>query len=402
MSSGRKVPPKAPPLILLAIIIAVMAVAAVVIFVLPEEGSGNYRVLHHFAGFEGADPGGTPLLLNETLYGTASGGGEAGEGTLFYLDVSSNAFTLLTSFNGSNAGMPAQSVVAAQNGRLYGLSSQGGSLGAGTAYCIALNGTGLNLLASLGGWNGSTPLTQPVLSSDGVTLYCTAGQSGLSGFGTIFSINTITGELTVLHQFQGGPDGAMPYAPLLMAADGTTLYGTTFAGGNDHGTVYRLNTDGSGYEVIHAFSGYDGAGPRSGGLCLDPHGMLLGTTSQGGINGRGAVFSLFPDGSNYTMLHSFTGIDGSVPLSSLVYSSSTHLFYGTASQGGKNGQGTLFQMDENGTGFQVLFDFIGVLGAMPSGGMALDQTNGILYGTALSGGASGLGVLFSYTIAAKH
>ncbi len=391
-------------MIVFVIIVAIMLVAAVVIFVIPEEGSGNYRVLHHFQGADGANPGGTPLLSSNgtLLYGTAFGGGTHGIGTLYDLDVSGSAFVLLRSFDGVNGSLPSQGVVSAPNGpKLYGLTAQGGALGAGMVFVVAANGTELGILASLGGRNGSSPMSQPVLSADGATLYGTATQSGDNGLGTVFSINTATGELKVLHQFQGGTDGASPYSPLLIGADGATLFGMTLAGGNGYGTVYRLGLDGAGYAVIHSFSGYDGALPRLGGLCQDPHDVLYGMTSQGGLNGYGTVFSLLTDGGNFTTVHSFTGSDGSSPLATLAYSNSTHSLYGTANQGGKYGQGTLFQMDAKG-GFKVLFDFTGALGAMPTGGMALDEKNGMLFGVASGGGGSGLGVVYSYALSATH
>jgi uncharacterized repeat protein (TIGR03803 family) len=390
--------------IVLVIIVAIMLVAAVVIFLIPEDGVGNYRVLHHFSGAGGSGPSGTPLLSsNESaLFGTAFGGGAQGFGTLYRLDVPGGAFTLLRSYDGVNGSQPTQGVVFSSDGsQLYGLTTQGGSLGTGVGYGVGLNGSSFAVLASMGGSNGSSPMSQPVLSPDGGTLFGTATQSGQNGLGTIFSISTLTGELTVLHQFQGGTDGASPYSPLLLGADGVTLYGMTLAGGNGYGTIYRLGLNGSDYAVIHSFSGYDGALPRLGGLIQDPHGILYGMTSQGGLNGHGTLFSLHSNGDNFTMLHSFAGSDGSNPLATLIYSNSTHSLYGTASQGGKLGQGTLFQLDAAGD-FKVLFDFVSALGAMPSGGLALDAKNGILYGTASGGGSAGLGVIYSYTISATH
>lgn len=401
---GKAAPLKVPTSIVFVIIVAIMLVAAVVILAVPEDSSGNYHVLHHFQGADGINPGGTPLLSVDgaLLYGTAFGGGAQGIGTLYGLDILGGTFLWLRSFDGINGSLPAQGVASSPNGpQLYGLTAQGGALGAGLVYFVAANGTGFGILTSLGGMNGSSPMTQPVLSVDGATLYGTAMQSGDGGLGTVFSINTVTGALQVLHQFQGGADGASPYSPLLLGADGATLYGMTMAGGNGYGTVYRLGLNGSGYSVIHSFSGYDGAWPRLGGLCQDDHGTLYGMTSQGGLNGCGAVFSLQPDGGNFTLVHSFTGGDGSSPLATLIYGNSTHSLYGTASQGGKHGQGTLFQLDATG-GFKVLFDFTGPLGAMPTGGMALDAKNMMLYGTASGGGGSGLGVIYSYVLSATH
>jgi uncharacterized repeat protein (TIGR03803 family) len=381
------------PLIVLVLIVVVMVLAALVIFVMPDERSGNYAVLHHFSASDGAGPNGIALLGNGTgIIGSASAGGQYGQGTVYR--IGENAFTLLRicDANGSN---PAQGPVASvDNARLFGLTTDGGDLGAGTAYTMFVNGSGWMRLASFGGSNGSGPVAAPALSGDGTQLYCALGQSGL-GYGTIVSVDSASGAISVLYRFAGGSDGALPYSPLLLSEDNSHLYGMTYSGGNGYGTVFRVGTNGSDYRVLHAFTGSDGANPRLGGLCLDSHGTLYGTTSSGGLNGQGTVFSLHDDGSNFTVLHSFAGKDGSIPLSTLVYNNATHLFYGTASQGG-SGYGTLFQMSGDGSNFSVLFNFISTFGSMPTGPLLVDEKGKTLYGVATAGGANGLGVLYAY------
>jgi uncharacterized repeat protein (TIGR03803 family) len=73
---------------------------------------------------------------------------------------------------------------------------------------------------------------------------------------------------------------------------GSTLYGTGFAGGstNGNGTVFAVNTDGTGFTVLHTFNGSDGSGPASA-LMLSGN-TLYGTTSSGGTNGAGTIFAI--------------------------------------------------------------------------------------------------------------
>jgi uncharacterized repeat protein (TIGR03803 family) len=382
--------------VIIAAMIFIMVMAALVIFVMPEDRSGNYVALHHFAGWDGAGPNGILVLSNGTVIGTASAGGQYGQGTLY--TMSGTSFVLLSSCY-ANGSAPAQAPAAYMDDiHLYGLTSDGGAFGAGTAYAVMADGSGWTVLASFGGSNGSGPVAAPALSADGTHLYCALGQSGL-GYGTIVSVDTGSGEIKVLHQFSGGADGALPYSPLLLADD--VLYGMTYSGGNGYGTVFCVGTDGTGFQVLHAFTGSDGASPRLGGLILDSHGTLYGTTSSGGLNGQGTVFSLHEDGSNFTLLHSFTGKDGGAPLCSLVYNNATHLFYGTASQGG-SGYGTLFQMNGDGSGFTVLFSFANSLGSMPSGPLLVSADGKTLYGTATAGGGNGLGVIYAYGLSAGH
>src|SRR5262249_5917191 len=58
---------------------------------------------------------------------------------------------------------------------------------------------------------------------------------------------------TALHRFTRGSDGGGPYSTLVLV--GNTLYGTTLQGGNGkNGTVFKVSTDGSDFEVLHAFA----------------------------------------------------------------------------------------------------------------------------------------------------
>src|SRR6266566_2787823 len=98
--------------------------------------------------------------------------------------------------------------------------------------------------------------------------------------------------------------GGMPLAPLTLS--GNTLYGTALnGGGSDNGTVFAVNTDNTGFTNLHSFSisGGDGAFP-SAGLVLSGN-TLYGTASQGGSSGYGTVFVVNTDGTGFTNLHTF-------------------------------------------------------------------------------------------------
>src|SRR5207253_1413429 len=121
------------------------------------------------------------------------------------------------------------------------------------------------------------------------------------------------------------------------------LYGSTFWGGAfGLGTVFKLNKDGTGYQVLYSFQGppADGLGPA--GLFEGSDGALYSTTFLGGAFNRGCVFRLNKDGSGQTNLHSFSGTDGARPRAELI-EASDHLLYGTASIGGTEGAGTVFK-----------------------------------------------------------
>jgi uncharacterized repeat protein (TIGR03803 family) len=136
-----------------------------------------------------------------------------------------------------------------------------------------------------------------------------------------------------------------------MVLTGNTLYGTTSDGGENYGgTVFKINTDGSGFKLIWNFDSATDGGSPQGDLILSG-GTLYGTTSGGGVNGGGTVFALGTNGDNFTVLHSFatptadaggnyTNSDGGWSVAGLLLSGNT--LFGTTPYGGTNGVGTAY------------------------------------------------------------
>jgi uncharacterized repeat protein (TIGR03803 family) len=168
----------------------------------------------------------------------------------------------------------------------------------------------------------------------------------------VFAVNTDGTGFTNLHSFSemndnANSDGAVLDAGLVLS--GNTLYGTASTGGRwGQGTVFAVNTDGSGFTNLHDFAGAsDGADPEAG-LILSGN-TLYGTAYFGGSGGYGTVFALNTDGTGFTNLHSFTELqnvsngDGANPQAGLILSGST--LYGTTSYGGSAGYGTVFAMN---------------------------------------------------------
>jgi len=217
----------------------------------------------------------------------------------------------------------------------------------------------------------------------------------------IFATEARAAKYKTLYTFTGGTDGAYLGANLTFDSAGN-LYSTTNLGGAyGYGTVFQLtpNGDGSWSEsVIHSFNGADGSTPTSGSPIFDLAGNLYGTTNQGGDYGAGAVFELTPNGDGSwteSVIHSFNGADGSQPIAGLIFDQAGNL-YGTTTAGGVSGGGTVFQLAPNGDGTwteSVLHSFSGGDGSGPTANLALDSA-GNLYGTSLYGGAYGEGTVF--------
>jgi len=225
--------------------------------------------------------------------------------------------------------------------------------------------------------------------------------------GTIFKITAGGTLTTIHEFCEQGrcPDGNQPAAGLALGPDGN-LYGTTYYGGIPifgYGTVFKITPSGTLATLydfcIQSFC-MDGAYP-AGTLTLGSDGEFYGTTSQGGLNGCGyfaggcgTVFKITPRGA-LTTLHVFDLTDGEFPGAALVQDSSGN-FYGTTSEGGAYNGGTIFKITPDGT-FATLYNFCSQPNCADgddSNGLVQD-TNGVFYGTTSNGGANGFGTVFS-------
>jgi uncharacterized repeat protein (TIGR03803 family) len=357
-------------------------------------------------------------LSNNTLFGTAVFGGILGGGTIFMVNTGGSDFTNLHNFPiGTNEGdQPTGSILLGNT--LYGTTEVGGSGSHGTVFRISTDGSGFTNLHSFApttnfvytNADGIQPLGGVIIS--GNTLYGTAEAGGKSGNGTVFRLITDGTGFTNLHSFALGnfdasqdnhytnADGAGPYAGLILS--GTTLYGTTEDGGMfGGGTVFRLNTDGSGFTNLQSLSLVDEyeQGGSYPSLVLSGN-TLYGTAGEVSSGSAGAIFRLNTDGSDFTNIYVFTGgADGTQP-HGLILSRDT--LYGTATLGGSGGSGTLFAVNTNGANFTVLYSFTSAPastnsdGANPRGGLTLSGNT--LYGTANFGGIWGAGTVFSLTL----
>jgi uncharacterized repeat protein (TIGR03803 family) len=369
-----------------------------------------FTVLHSFTGgSDGAQPYAGLILSGNTLYGTAWEGGSSGYGTVFAVNTNGTGFTTLHSFTGGSDGARPYAGVILSGNTLYGTAADGGSSGNGTVFKVNTNGAGFTILDSFigGGLNvytniGDAPFGGLILS--GNTLYGTTAYGGSFGGGTVFAVNTDGTGLTTPYSFNSGVnDGVQPYAGLILS--GNTLYGTTIFGASSFdGTVFAVNTDGTGYRTLHNFTGgSDGSEPFSG-LILSGN-TLYGTAVGGGSSGTGTVFKLNTDGTGFTILYSFTAVpaypgpyinsDGAAPQAGLILSGNT--LYGTAGSGGSSGKGTVFKLNTDGTSFSNLHSLNGSSdGAGPVAGLILSGNT--LYGTTFEGGSFGGGTVFSLKV----
>ena len=334
-----------------------------------QGGAWTEAILYSFlGGSDGAIPnyGSLAFGAGGVLYGTTESGGTANVGVVFGLappTTQGGAWTeaVLHTFTGgtTDGATPFASVIGSA-GILYGTTSGGGAFGSGTVYSLTpppeQGGvwTETVIYSFAGFTDGASPFGGLVADSNGV-LYGATTYGGAANDGTVFSLTPGSGTWTKasLYSFGGGGDANWPASALVLGTDGT-LYGSAQAGGaSGRGAIFSLAppaSQGAAWteSVLYSFTGLaDGSTPYAG-LALTSSGMLYGTTEFGGSKGDGAVFSLTPpigSGGSWTeaTIYSFTGMnDGGFPLSSLSIDSSGAL-YGTTCCAGSGKNGTAFQ-----------------------------------------------------------
>lgn len=236
----------------------------------------------------------------------------------------------------------------------------------------------------------------------------------LAGSVSLMPRAACAGTETVLYAFQGGTDGASPWAVPTMDATGN-LYGTTLLGGvGGVGTVYELvHAKGGWHEkVLYSFTGGSDGGWAYGGVVFDGAGNIYGGTRSGGSNNCGVVYELSPGKhGNWTekVLYSFPGnqdCEGG-PACALTFDSKGNLYGGTVGDspcGGYYYYGIVFELRHTRRGWNErdLHDFCGSDGDGPTYGQLVFDSTGNLYGTSGFGGSGGLGVVFELSPAAHH
>ena len=373
---------------------------------------------------DGINPYGGGLIkdVSGNLYGVTAYGGANNAGTVFELANTAGVYSekVLYSFGTAtgDGGNPACSLIMDASGNLFGTTTGGGANGSGTVF---------ELVNSLGTWaekvlysftsptysfgpDGANPYGALTMDASG-NLFGTTFAGGPIGHGTVFELVNSAGTYTekVLYSFTNAAgDGYGTLAGLVMDASGN-LYGTTANGGVSFGTVFELVNSAGTYSerVLYSFTGAagDGASPN-GALVQDAAGNLYGTTANGGVS-FGTVFELVNSAGTYAekVIYTFTGGggDGANPFSTLTQDASGNL-YGMTSGGGASGNGTVFELS-NTSGFwaESLLLIFGSScegsgtsnGAKPYYGNLLLDASGTVYGVTDLGGASNDGVVFS-------
>jgi uncharacterized repeat protein (TIGR03803 family) len=389
--------------------------------------------------FSGSVPAGNLVTGTDgALYGTTATSTSVTGGLIFRVAVDGSAVATLYQLSAKDDGQtPQAGLLLASDGKFYGTTKFGtfGTLDAtGTVFRINQDGTGFTVLHRFAAFtaanvasspknaDGAYPTAELIEGSDG-NLYGTTGAGGPEGTGAIFRISKDGTGFQTLHTFSAitttatdvpakNAEGMSLSGPLAEGADGK-FYGTASAGGvNGRGTVFRINFDGTGFQVIHTFAATttdaatsliknaDGATPVAG-LIDGGDGFLYGVASDAGTKGYGTIFAISPDGTTFTNLHDFDSTGGARPIAELALFSDGKLYGSTAAGGTGTGDvaanfGTLFSIARDGTGFTKLYSLDGSTTGSGAASQLLQLSSTVFVGAASSGGSCGSGTIFRY------
>ena len=309
--------------------------------------------------FQGGNDGGGPLAgvtlgPDGAVYGTTLFGGGAGCyqgcGTVFKLTPPAQFCRMALcpwtetvlyrnpTGSGDLSGFYGGVIVDSAN-NVYGMSASGGSFGAGAVYKLSPAGGGnyteTVIYSFRGTDDGADPLGDLGMDAAG-NLYGTATFGGTLGYGTVFKLVRSAGGYTfnLLYSFTNGADGGMPQGNVVLDSAGN-LYGAS----GDGGGIFQITPSGT-YTLIDPI-----LGGTQAPINISAAGNIYSTTYAGGTRDDGSVFELsYSNGAwTHTVLYSFGGFGGALPLSGVGFDANGNL-YGTSTYGGQDGDGTLWQL----------------------------------------------------------
>ncbi|MBT1700146.1 T9SS type A sorting domain-containing protein [Fulvivirgaceae bacterium PWU4] len=402
-----------------------------------DPATGAYFAVHHFQQSTGYLPNeGIMVASNGKLYGTTPYGGSDGRGVIYEFDPAAGTYHVMFTFLSSFGNQPRSGLIEASNGKFYGTAPWGGSGIYGVIYEFNLASRTAIIKHNFTTATGSAP-AGPVMQASNGKLYGMTPEGGANDLGVLYEYDLLTSTYTK-HADLTEASGRNPYGGLTESTSNGKLYGLTqWGGANGEGAILQFDPATGVFQSVVALGltlggrpvyGFTEApngklycvtnirllelnpatvsvtqrhefpseGTNSGGTLTKAYNGKLYGISPVGISGpRGTIFSFdYTTNTFETKIDFNKATNGAYPLGNLVKAGNGKL-YGTVSRGGPNNLGFIFELDPATGAVTKKIDFTGTNGATPSGGMSL-ANNGKLYGMTTNGGSQGLGVLFEY------
>lgn len=359
-------------------------------------GNTSLSSIKNIPSVAGKYPNGSLIqATNGKFYGMTSESGysEINSGVIFEYDVANNTYTKKVNFEGYNGGNPQGTLIQASNGKLYGMTMMGGSFDIGVIFEYDFVTNVFSKKFDFSVSNGYNPKGSFVQASNG-KLYGMTDQGGVNGQGVIFEYDVISG-VYIKKVDLSGENGINPLGSMIEASNGK-LYGVAKGGTLGSGVIFEYDFISNVYTKKFDFSGVNGVNPLAS-LLYATNGKLYGTTQTGGANNLGVIFEYDPFNNIYIKRFEFSSTDGFYPQAPLIQASNGKL-YGMTLQGGNNDEGLIFEYDITSNSYMKRVDFSKAIGRWPQSSL-IEGTNGKLYGMTPSGGINDFGVIFEYEIA---
>ena len=344
--------------------------------------------------FSPASPANIAQGRDGNLYSSGNSGGTFNNGGIYSV-TPGGTYTTFWSVPSIDVGEYG-GVNLGTDGSFYGVIADRGVNGSGTAFKLSSTGVETILHSFSNTGDGGNPITPPIQAADGNYYGVTEGQPFLPS-ATLYKI-TAAGVFSTVHTFNNSTEGYNISAGLIQGTDGN-LYGCTNSGGsNSAGTIFKITTSGV-VTVLHAFTGLADGNACSFSLVQGTDGKLYGTAGSGTFT-AGLIFKITTSGS-YSAIHQINGTTEGFGVRSGVSQASDGNYYGVTQNNGSATNGTLYKVTSTGT-YTVVHNFDSPTGDIPSPA-PFQHTNGILYGSTLSGGTGanfGNGVFYSLNISA--
>ena len=360
------------------------------IFEIPS-GTGTINRLASFdnSRYSGSGSGcyGGVTLVGGVLYGATYSGGANNDGTIFELQGST--ITPIAPFNGTNGASPYGGLVFDASGNIYGTATYGAN-GSGDVFELPNGSATIKPLArfAAAGWVVNGQMTMDASGN----FWGVCPQGGSSGYGSVVELPKSSNLLTTVATFTSDLNAVSPNGGLAVDASGN-VYGTASSnvGGLTNGSVFEIAHDSSTITILASFNGTNGSIPVAG-VTLDSSGNLYGTTTQGGAYNYGTAFEIARGSKTITTLATFNSANGRLPDAAVTFDAAGNL-YGTTSGGGPSDMGTVFEIAKGSFALTTLAAFDGTKGSGPQSALVLDPA-GNLYGTTTEGGPNGGGTVF--------
>jgi uncharacterized repeat protein (TIGR03803 family) len=401
-----------------------------------EIATGGMVIKHSFdAALSGKNPNGSLLKVsNGKLYGLTKSGGNFDKGVLFEYDLATQIVQKLYDFTGTDGEAPLGSLIQSSDGKLYGMTSLGGTDAKGVIFRYdILTGT-YEKLKDFNATDGSSPRGDLLEAANGM-MYGFTLNGGASNYGTMFSFDKTTLTYTKIQDLvfaNRNPTGSFIEAAsgLLYGVASTRLfqYNTStgvlnLLSGNGSGTptedqygniFFASRTSGGVLSKYSPFSGVSTAATFTGstalpnfsagtypcnGMLLASDGLLYGVTSQGSSGNAGALYTYGGSANSLRGLEIFD-IRARIGKSSAELVEVDKKLYGFGG-GGKYNQGTIYRYDMLTDSVEVMVDMILFPGSVISTTNDLDlnfvkHPNGKLYCFIYCGGTANTGHLIEY------